>query len=164
MSAMTYMVACGMAKDSRLNDIALSTDSHVLDWLRDEYARPFSGWDLSYLDGRVVHPAGQATWNLAGAVAEVWARSDSILDVDTGGGERLEEWIGALGARRRVIATEAWPPNVPMARQRLASLGVSVVQTPASALPFRDDAFDLVTNRHGWLVTDEIHRVLRPEG
>jgi Methyltransferase domain len=66
----------------------------------------------------------------------------------------------------RMCVTEAWPPNVRRARQRLERRGVEVVQTEQDGLlPFPDKTFDLVTSRHpvrpNW---PEIHRVLTSGG
>jgi SAM-dependent methyltransferase len=66
-----------------------------------------------------------------------------------------------------LVATEGWTPNLRLAARRLRPLGGSVlaVKDDQAALPFRDDAADLVTSRHP-IVTwwDEIARVLRPGG
>lgn len=66
----------------------------------------------------------------------------------------------------RMVATEAWPPNVQKARERLGARGVQVVEVAGdAALPFAGASFALVTSRHpvrpDWA---EIHRVLEPGG
>lgn len=73
----------------------------------------------------------------------------SVIDLGTGGGERLlalqEHWP------RRVVATEDYPPNFRLATERLAPLGVQVVDVPLgddAPMPFTDGEFDLVLNRH----------------
>jgi SAM-dependent methyltransferase len=66
-----------------------------------------------------------------------------------------------------MVATESWPPNAALATQRLHPLGVVLVATRGDdpALPFADEAFDLVTSRHATEVRwTEIARVLRPGG
>jgi hypothetical protein len=92
----------------------------------------------------------------------------------TGGGE----WLSSLRARATItVATEGWQPNVAVAAARLSPLGIPVVYTegatdnhrqepgdPAGRLPFRTDAFDLVTNRHESFRATEVARVLRREG
>jgi SAM-dependent methyltransferase len=73
------------------------------------------------------------------------------------------------------LAAEAWPPNVPVAAARLRALGIAVVQDEGAPendtqhpgrgrLPFRDEAFDLVTNRHEAFQAAEVRRVLAPGG
>ncbi len=84
---------------------------------------------------------------------------DSLLDLDTGGGEFLSS-LSPLP--RRTFATEAYPPNVPIARARLEPLGVRVMEIPANGpLPFKSDSFDMVINRHGDIFPPEIRRILR---
>ena len=59
-------------------------------------------------------------------------KSPDLLDLGTRGGE----WLAELPYRpRRTIATEAWPPNVRVAKARLAPLGIHVVQVA----PARDN-------------------------
>lgn len=63
------------------------------------------------------------------------------------------------------IATEAYLPNLPIARDRLAPLGVDVRRHPGTEpLPVEDDSVDLILNRHGRLTPSEVARVLRPGG
>jgi len=92
----------------------------------------------------------------------------------TGGGE----WLAALPFRpSHTVATEAWAPNVPVARERLAPLGIDVVQVEGAPdnmvqasgqggghLPFETGSFDLVVNRHESFLAAEVARVLRPGG
>lgn len=67
------------------------------------------------------------------------------------------------------MATEGWPPNLPVARARLAGLAIPVAEygagaTPAVPMPFPDGRFDLVMNRHESFDPGELIRVLRPGG
>lgn len=124
-------------------------------------AADVTGWGFAWLVGRASEE--RPPWGYARLLAQRLASVQSALDVDTGGGEVLNE------ARRFppvMFATEGWPPNVQRARERLVPRGVQVVQTPADAsLPFADASFELVTSRHpvrpNW---SEIHRVLKPGG
>jgi hypothetical protein len=100
--------------------------------------------------------------------------SPDLLDLGTGGGE----WLSRIRRRpARTVATESWPPNLDLARQRLAPLGVEVVATdPApdnvsqapderrGRLPFGSAAFSLITSRHTAFVADEVARVLAVGG
>jgi SAM-dependent methyltransferase len=75
-----------------------------------------------------------------------------------------------------MVATECWPPNVPVAAKRLAKRGVPVVHCEGAAdnalqsddgtgrLPFRDGAFDFVLSRHEAFAAVEVARVLAPGG
>jgi SAM-dependent methyltransferase len=124
-------------------------------------AAPVEGWDFSWFEGRATEE--RPPWGYARHMAERMARADAALDVETGGGEVLGEIDRAPGL---LVATESWPPNVAVARDRLRPLGAHVVAVADSpALPFVDDVFDLVVSRHPVVVLwDEIARVLRPGG
>ncbi|HZQ38835.1 MAG TPA: class I SAM-dependent methyltransferase, partial [Dehalococcoidia bacterium] len=123
-------------------------------------ARDFSGWDLSIARPRLLE-AGPP-WRYEALAREYAAGAGVALDMGTGGGELIATLRPALP--RRMVATEEWPPNVPVAARRLAPLGVSVLGAASLRLPFRDASFDLVLNRHEYLDCAEIARVLRPGG
>jgi SAM-dependent methyltransferase len=91
------------------------------------------------------------------------ARSLRALDAGCGTGGNLT-WLGQLGHAVGVDLSEL---AVTLSRQR----AVTVVRGDVLRLPFRDDAFDLVTSfdvlYHRWVVNDrdavrELVRVLRP--
>jgi SAM-dependent methyltransferase len=86
-----------------------------------------------------------------------------MLDMGTGGGEILSN-LRPLPPNTH--ATEAWPPNVPVARERLEPLGVTVhaIENEGDPLPFPDASLDLVINRHDSYDSNELRRVLRPGG
>ncbi|MGW5363002.1 class I SAM-dependent methyltransferase [Actinopolymorpha pittospori] len=89
--------------------------------------------------------------------------------MDTGGGETLAGVLAMLPKHARrpdhMVATEAWQPNVPIARERLEPLGVDVRQSASGEpLPADDAEFTLVLNRHGACDPDELRRVLQPGG
>jgi SAM-dependent methyltransferase len=133
-------------------------------------AAPFSGWDFSWLAARST--SQPAPWSYRREVARRAANASAMLDMGTGGGEQLSK----LDHRpERTVATEGWPPNVPVAARRLRPLGVPVVRDEGAAdnvaedpargrLPFRDGAFDLITNRHEAFLAAEVSRVLAPGG
>jgi SAM-dependent methyltransferase len=139
-----------------------SDDAHILSWKQEE-AQPFAGWDFSYLEGRMFEE--QPPWSYAIRAAQLMRHASAILDMGTGGGERLlalrEHWP------HKVTATEDYPPNIALARSRLEPLGVQVLPVPLSRdgpMPFGDGEFNLVTNRHSGLNCDEVARVLAPRG
>jgi SAM-dependent methyltransferase len=133
---------------------------------------PFSGWDFSWLDRRST--TEPLPWDYGARVAAIARSARTMLDMGTGGGEILAR----LPARAsRTVATEAWPPNVPMAGRRLRPLGVPVIQSEGASdnldqdggsdsgrLPFRDGSFDLICNRHESFLAAEVSRVLAPGG
>lgn len=131
-------------------------------WRREE-AQPFSGWDFSYLDGRMIEE--EPPWDYMERAAELMQQASSVVDLDTGGGERLLELRPHWPAK--VVATEEYPPNFALATARLAPLGVQVLDvriTDDDPLPFADGEFDLVLNRHSAFNAAEIARVLAPGG
>jgi SAM-dependent methyltransferase len=131
-------------------------------WKREE-AQPFTGWDFSYLEGRMDEE--QPPWSYLGRATVLMQRAAAVLDMGTGGGERL------LSLRaywpETVVVTEDYAPNVKLAEARLGPLGVKVVWvslTREGSMPFEDGAFDLVLNRHSGLNGTEVARVLAPGG
>jgi SAM-dependent methyltransferase len=139
--------------------------TEILQWLEAEYARPFSGWDFSAVSGRR-RKVGTESWNYD-CLAAGYARSaTAILDMPTGGGENFSRILDASAFRGRAVATEGRAPNVQVAADRLANYGAQVTAVADDApLPFDDDAFDLICNRHGGgLDGPSLGRVLKPDG
>ena len=132
------------------------------DELVDEaVAADVTGWGFDWLDGRATEE--RPPWGYARMLGARLATASAALDIDTGGGEVVDE---APTLPARMCVTESWPPNAARARERLVPRGVEVHETEAgSGLPFADETFDLVTSRHpvrpAW---EEIHRVLMPGG
>jgi SAM-dependent methyltransferase len=140
----------------------------MVDWtfellVKEALEAPFEGWDFSYLDGRMTKLS--LPWGYEARVQERMADVGSMLDMGTGGGEILAS-LAPLPAN--TCATEGYAPNVANAIRRLEPLGVKVYDTTADDdnrhLPFRDEEFDLVVNRHECYVATEVRRVLRPGG
>ena len=120
----------------------------------------FAGWDFSWLDGRWIE--GPIPWDYRELVMARFEGVQSLLDLGTGGGELLAS-MAPLPAD--TWATENYPPNGPIARARLEPLGVRVVtDIPDDALPFPDDTFDLVIDRHESYNPAEVFRILKPGG
>lgn len=130
----------------------------VENWKQEE-KQPFSGWDFSYLDGRMLE--GQPDWSYSSSAAELLKQSSAVVDLDTGGGERFLElrdyWPN------KVVVTENHLSNFRLATERLTPLGVKVVNiqlTDFAPMPFADSEFDLVLNRHSAFNPNEVARVL----
>jgi len=131
-------------------------------WKREE-GQSFTGWDFSYLDGRMLEE--QAPWSYSLRARELMQGSSSVLDLGTGGGERFlklrEHWPN------KVTVTEDYPPNFKLAMERLSPFGVRVVDvhlTDDSPMPFAEGEFDLVMNRHSGFNCSEVARVLALDG
>jgi SAM-dependent methyltransferase len=99
-------------------------------------------------------------WDYEAIAREHAAVARSVVDLGTGGGERLASIVAGMGAR--AVATEEWHVNAPVAR--LQPLGIDVIRADALRLPFVDLAFDLVLDRHEALDPVEVARVLAPQG
>lgn len=132
-------------------------DASFGDLVSEAAAAPVDGWGFGWLDGRATEE--RAPWGYARVIAERMATVAASLDLQTGGGEVLAE----IPRRPRLlVATEAWEPNLAVARNRLP---IVVAAANAGPLPFRDDSFPLVVSRHP-VVTPwrEVARVLTPHG
>ncbi|WP_433270231.1 class I SAM-dependent methyltransferase [Micromonospora vinacea] len=139
----------------------MTVEGDCEDLIAEAAAAPVDGWGFGWLAGRATEERPQ--WGYARLVADRMAHADAALDVDTGGGEVLAE---VPRPPKLLTATEAWPPNVEVARRTLRRVGATVVAVaPDGPLPFRDASFDLVVSRHpvrtDWV---ETARVLRPGG
>ncbi len=138
-------------------------DDELIDLWRSEHERPVEGWDFSELDGRRV--TEEPPWSYDAMARQVLDGADSVLDMGTGGGEVLLGLADSLPTD--TVATEGWPSNVPVAGQNLAAHGIPVIPYDAevdAAMPFPDERFDVVLNRHEAFVAAEVARVLRPGG
>ena len=142
-------------------------------------AAPVSGWDFSWLGDRR-RDLDQLPWRwydaIGAAVRATGART--LLDMGTGGGEVLAGYLEEGGPRPELmVATEAWPPNVPVAAARLAPIGIAVVADEGAPdndtwtgpggrgrLAFRRGALDVIVNRHEAYAPDEVLAVLAPGG
>jgi SAM-dependent methyltransferase len=138
----------------------MNNDKIFNQMIRDAYALPFSGWDFSMIRGRWWQ--GEPNWDYSVVARARMSAAAHVLDQDTGGGELLAS-LGPLPAH--TFATENYPPNIPVAQERLKPLGVHLVsEYSEDALPFADDYFDLVLNRHGSYAVRELLRMLKPGG
>lgn len=125
-----------------------------------ERASDFSGWDFSEIEVHSLEPG--PPWDYPALVRETAVGRQRVLDMGTGGGELLADLREALP--KRVVATEEWVVNAPVAYRRLNPLGVDVVWCSSLRLPFTEGSFDLVINRHEALDPAEVARVLTPGG
>lgn len=128
-------------------------------WKKDEKAA-FEGWDFSYLKGRVMEP--NPPWDYVKISKKLIKKSNSVLDMETGGGEIFSSFAPFP---KHAVAYEGYKLNIPIAKKRLQPLGVKVVECGSiNKLPFKDEEFDLVLNRHGAINAKEIYRILKKKG
>ncbi|MFX0124470.1 MAG: class I SAM-dependent methyltransferase [Candidatus Hodarchaeota archaeon] len=118
------------------------------------------GWDFSYVEGRMIleHPP----WDYRKVILPFIKESTCMLDMGTGGGE----FLSTLKPLPKVTyATEAYLPNIPIARKRLNNFGVKLIPvTKHEELPLANDFFDLIINRHEEYCPQEVYRILKPQG
>jgi len=137
--------------------------NELIESWKHEQAQPFTGWDFSHLNGRMIED--QAPWSYSARAAELMKQSSAMIDLGTGGGERLltlrEYWPN------KVVVAEDYPPNFKLATDRLSPLGVSVLNvslTDEAPMPFANGEFDLALNRHSGFNSREVARILTAGG
>ena len=129
-------------------------------WKSEEDCASIKGWDFSHIDGRC-EEAG-LPWDYEAIVRSCLREDMKLLDYDTGGGEFL---LSLRHPYENTAATEGYPPNVALCRERLLPLGIDLREcSDASRIPFADGSFDLIINRHGSFHPPELLRLLKPGG
>lgn len=130
-------------------------------WKKEE-SHAFSGWDFSYIEGR--YREEPLPWDYREKVQDFLKPGVRLLDMGTGGGE----FLLSLGHSYELTSvTEGWRPNYELCRKRLVPLGVQVkfcTCEQGETMPFEENSFDLVLNRHESYDPQEVSRVLRPGG
>lgn len=124
----------------------------------NESKTKFEGWNFSYISGRLID--SPLPWNYRAIIIPYVMKSTYLLDIGTGGGEFLSH----LPYPKLTFATESYEPNVKVATERLKLLGIQVQQIYSdSELPFENNVFDLIIDRHESYDVSEVGRVLKPE-
>lgn len=129
--------------------------------LKIEYERDFTGWDFSYLDGKVIEDP--LPWNYRNIIESYCKGKSNLLDMGTGGGEFLSS---IKNLPKNTFATEAYIPNVSIAKKRLSKKGIEVFQVENGELnlPFKDHEFSLIINKHECYDEQELSRILKEGG
>ncbi|CAJ0907417.1 6372_t:CDS:2 [Entrophospora sp. SA101] len=140
-----------------------SSNENLILHLTTEFKKPFTGWDFSYLKGRMEENSGSLGWNYENTVRSLLPHHKGLLDMGTGSGEFLAS-LSPLPPD--TCATEGWAPNIDIARKRLKPLGVTVtaITDYDVRLPINDARFDLIINRHEPYIIYEVHRLLKQNG
>ncbi|TFG29354.1 class I SAM-dependent methyltransferase [Candidatus Thorarchaeota archaeon] len=140
----------------------MSKRKELSDFLADEAHQPFSGWDFSYISETGRMQSEPLPWNYASIILPYVRKTQTLLDIGTGGGEFLS-LIQPLP--KHTCATETYGPNVVIAKKQLEPLGVHVFHVEDDMdLPFREDKFELIINRHESYEPVEVRRILEPSG
>lgn len=130
-------------------------------WKQEEEVAHIHGWDFSHIHGRF-EEEDDLPWDYEKIVRQYLKRDLNIMDYDTGGGEFL---LSLNHPYSRTAATEGYPPNVELCSEKLLPLGINFKEcNNPSQIPFEDESFDLVINRHGNFDARELFRLLRQNG
>lgn len=131
------------------------------EWIQEEKCAHIYGWDFSHIAGRY-REEEDLPWDYESVIRRYLKKSKKLLDLDTGGGEFL---LSLHHPYENTSATEMYPPNVQVCKERLLPLGICFKEADAGGrLPFEEESFDLVINRHGNFNLQEISRVLKKGG
>ena len=130
-------------------------------WKSEEDCAFMKGWDFSHIHGRYSEES-DLPWDYEAIIRSFLKDEMKLLDYDIGGGE----FLLSLGhPYENTAATEGYPPNVQLCRERLVSLGIDLRECKDAAhIPFEDESFDIIINRHGAFDPPEIRRLLKPGG
>lgn len=130
-------------------------------WEAEEIAAHIHGWDFSHIHGRY-EEENDLPWDYRKIIKGYLLPDMKLLDIDTGGGE----FLLSLGhPYRSTSAVEGYPPNAELCRKTLLPLGIDFKACDdVSHIPFDNNSFDIIINRHGSFDPAEIHRLLKPDG
>lgn len=134
--------------------------TNLREYLTSEYNAPFAGWDFSYVKGRMIED--ELPWNYKTVIENNFPGKQRLLDMGTGGGEFL---CSLSNLPNSVYATESYEPNIPIAEKRLSEKNfvLKPVQND-NDLPFDDNYFDIVINRHNSFDVHELQRIMKKDG
>lgn len=129
-------------------------------WEKEEQMAHIHGWDFSHIDGR--YEQEDLPWDYKEIIKRYIKNDMKILDYDTGGGEFL---LSLNHPYEKISATEGYGPNVELCKKILLPLGIDFKKCDnVSDIPFGDESFDLIINRHGDLDAKEFYRLLKKGG
>ena len=139
----------------------MTTEELKMLWAKEESIAQIRGWDFSHIHGRYEEESS-LPWDYETIINELLRDDMKLLDYDTGGGEFL---LSLRHPYENTAATEGYPPNVQLCREKLLPLGIDL-RACADALhvPFDDSSFDIILNRHGDFDPSEIRRMLKAGG
>ena len=139
-----------------------SREDLIKEWEEAENIH-FQGWDFSYLNDKCFEDVPSLSY--MDISRDLIIKSTALLDIGTGGGERLLEFKDVFPCK--VCATEGYLPNLKLSREHLSPYSIEVKHSEDSLyspLPYDDESFDLVLSRHSAYNISEVQRVLKPGG
>ncbi|MCR6513426.1 class I SAM-dependent methyltransferase [Clostridium sp. LY3-2] len=129
-------------------------------YLKKEEGLSFKGWDFSHLENRWEEE--KLPWDYESILKSYLKDDFKLLDMGTGGGEFL---LSLNHPYKNTSITENWEPNVKLCKEKLSPLGIGVFEVLRDdELPFEDDTFDLIINRHASFDLKEVYRILKAGG
>ncbi|SHJ76159.1 hypothetical protein SAMN02745248_00866 [Hathewaya proteolytica DSM 3090] len=127
---------------------------------KSEETHAFKGWDFSYITDR--WDSEDLPWDYRSIVLSFLKETDKILDMGTGGGEFV---LTLEHPYALTSVTEAYPPNVKICVENLEPLGITVRQVyEDDKLPYENNCFDIIINRHESFDAYEVSRLLKKDG
>lgn len=130
-------------------------------WKQEEEIAYIKGWDFSHIHGRY-DEENDLPWDYEKIVRQYLREDSNILDYDTGGGEFL---LSLNHPFDKTSATEGFKPNVQLCRERLLPLGIKFKECSIpSKIPYDNESFDMIINRHGDFDAKELYRLLKNDG
>ena len=139
----------------------MNREDLIRSWREEEAIAHIRGWDFSHINDRYSEQ-DDLPWDYREEILHYLRPDMQLLDIDTGGGE----FLLSLGhPHSNTAATENYPPNVQLCKERLLPLGIDFRQADGNGeLPYPGDQFDMVIDRHGDFNPAQISRVLKPGG
>ena len=130
-------------------------------WKQEEEIAHIHGWDFSHLHGRY-EVENDLPWDYEKIVRAYLGNDMQMMAYDTGGGEFL---LSLEHPFEKTSATEGYAPNVELCKNKLLPLGINFKEcNNPNNIPFEEESFDIMINRHGGFAPTEIYRLLRKNG
>ena len=131
------------------------------EWLKEEKMAHIHGWDFSHIYGRYSEEEN-LPWDFRTVINKYLKDNMKLLDMETGGGEFL---LSLNHPKHNTSAIEGYQPNVELCKKVLLPLGIDFKEADGDEkLPFENEYFDIITNRHGAYNVTELKRVLKKDG
>ena len=130
-------------------------------WLEEEKNAHIQGWDFSHINKRY-EEENDLPWDYKNIIKQYLKTEYKLLDIDTGGGEFL---LTLKHPFKNTSVTENYLPNVEFCKKNLVPLGINLYEIDGdSLLPFKDNEFDIIINKHGSFNVSELFRILKTGG
>ena len=137
-------------------EVHMTVEQRKESWKREEEIARIHGWDFSHIHGRYMEE-DDLPWDFGKIIQKYRNDSMKLMDMETGGGEFL---LTFRHPYENTAAIEGYPPNVELCKKVLLPLGIEFKAAGGGdKLPFSDQSFDIVTNRHGDYDAAELQRV-----